>query len=71
MICTGVILAGGRNSRFDGKDKSQLMIGGQRILGGVNYQRRCIELRLANRQIDNLPALLLQLLNQSREGHGL
>jgi len=29
---TGVILAGGRNSRFDGKDKSQLVIGGQRIL---------------------------------------
>ena len=29
---TGVILAGGLNSRFDGKDKSQLKIGGQRIL---------------------------------------
>ena len=29
---TGVILAGGLNSRFDGKDKSQLRIGGQRIL---------------------------------------
>jgi molybdopterin-guanine dinucleotide biosynthesis protein A len=29
---TGVILAGGLSSRFDGIDKSQLRIGGQRIL---------------------------------------
>lgn len=29
---TGVILAGGLSSRFEGKDKSQLKIGGQRIL---------------------------------------
>ena len=29
---TGIILAGGLNSRFDGEDKSQLKIGGQRIL---------------------------------------
>jgi len=29
---TGVILAGGLNSRFNGRDKSQLNIGGQRIL---------------------------------------
>ena len=29
---TGIILAGGLNSRFDGQDKSQLKIGGRRIL---------------------------------------
>lgn len=31
-ICTGVILAGGQNSRFDGKNKALIRINGKRIL---------------------------------------
>ena len=30
--CTGVILAGGQNKRFDGRNKAFITIGGQRII---------------------------------------
>jgi len=33
--CTGVILAGGRNSRFAGKNKALIRIGGKRILDRI------------------------------------
>ena len=33
--CTGVILAGGRNSRFSGKNKALIPVGGKRILDRI------------------------------------
>lgn len=34
--CTGVILAGGRNSRFSGKNKALIPVGGKRILDRIH-----------------------------------
>jgi molybdopterin-guanine dinucleotide biosynthesis protein A len=35
IACTGVILAGGENSRFSGKNKALMKIGGERILDRI------------------------------------